>query len=346
MIPPLFSSSSASCNSSAGYINTLTTNPDFNSPFVGRPDSLVGWFKFNQGGTDIGRIQAILHDSFDVSNPDQGGSAAHIISEAIFDVPNGTTSTWTRFAVPFNYTNGNIPSYILLIATASSSPGSANSSTTLWVDDLSVVYCTPPTATLNEVACGSYTAPSGAVWTMSGTYQDTVAFGGNCDSIYTINLTINSVDTSVTTNGTTLTANAIGAAYQWVDCNNANAPIAGATDSVFMPTANGDYAVEVTANGCTMLSSCYSFVLSNVNQLSDAASINVYPNPTKGQFTIDLGTNHNAAILITDINGKTVYQQTISSTKVVTLDLDQPAGVYFLTVASDDRYSVVKLIKH
>lgn len=335
-----------STNPSAGYINTLTTNPDFNSPFVGRPDSLVGWFKFNQGGTDIGRIQAILHDSFDVSNPDQGGSAAHIISEAIFDVPNGTTSTWTRFAVPFNYTNGNVPSYILLIATASSSPGSANSSTTLWVDDLSVVYCTPPTATLNEVACGSYTAPSGAVWTMSGTYQDTVAFGGNCDSIYTINLTINSVDTSVTTNGTTLTANAIGAAYQWVDCNNANAPIAGATDSVFMPTANGDYAVEVTANGCTMLSSCYSFVLSNVNQLSDATSINVYPNPTKGQFTIDLGTNHNAAILITDINGKTVYQQTISSTKVVTLDLDQPAGVYFLTVASDDRYSVVKLIKH
>jgi len=336
-------------NPANGYINTLTTNPDFNAPFTGRPDSLVGWFRFDQGGTDVGRIQAILHDSFDYSNPDQGGSAVHTISEAVFDLPNGNTTTWTRFAVPFNYTNGNTPAYVLLIATASSVPGSANASTVLWVDDLSVVYCTPPTATLTEVVCGSYTAPSGAVWTTSGTYQDTVPSGGNCDSIYTINLTVNNADTSITVNGTTLTSNAIGASYLWKLCTNGvpgSGIINGTSQSYTPPTGTGSYAVQVTQNGCTATSSCYDLVLSGVDQLPLEHHLSVYPNPTTGNFTIDLGSAYeNATILITDINGKTVYQTTNSQTVLVHLDLDQPAGVYFVSVTSESRHTVVKLIK-
>jgi len=335
-----------STNPSAGYINTVTGNSDFNSPFTGRPDSLVGWFRFDQGGTDIGRIQAILHDNFDVSNPDQGSSASHIISEAIFDVPNGNTATWTRFAIPFNYNNGTTPEYILLIATASSTAGSASTSTTLWVDDLSVIYCTPPTATLTEVVCGNYTAPSGAVWSTSGTYQDTVAVSGSCDSIYTINLTVNNADTSVTASSSMLTANATAATYQWVDCNNGNAPIAGETNNTFTPTVNGSYAVEVTENSCTMLSSCYNFVLSSVHQLAFNHNLVAYPNPTAGTFTIDLGATYdNTAILITDINGRTVYQTTAKQTALITLELDQPAGVYFVSVTSESKHTVVKLIK-
>ena len=331
---------------SDGYINTFTANPDFNSPFTGRPDSLVGWFRFDQGGTDVGRIQAILHDNFDVSSPDQGSSASHIISEAIFDLPNGNTSAWTRFAVPFNYNNGNIPEYILLIATASSTIGTANSGTVLWVDDLSLVYCTPPTATLTEVVCGSYTAPSGAIFSTSGTYQDTVPSGGNCDSIYTINLTVNNVDTSITNMGSMLMANAIGASYQWVDCTNGNALILGETSSTFTPMANGNYAVEVTENNCTILSSCYNFVLSDVKQLPFNHDLTVYPNPTTGAFSINLGaTYHDVAISITDINGKIIYQTTANQASVVNLDLDQAAGMYFISLTSERKHTVLKLIK-
>ncbi|CAA6829629.1 MAG: Unknown protein [uncultured Aureispira sp.] len=335
-----------SSNPTDGYINTLTTNADHNTPFTGRPDSLVGWFRFDQGGTDVGRIQAILHDNFNVSNPDQGGSAAHIISEAAFDLPNGNTAAWTRFAVPFNYNNGSTPEYILLIATASSTIGSANSSTILWVDDLSVVYCTPTAATLNEVVCGTYTAPSGAVFTTSGTYQDTLNAGSNCERSYTINLTVNTVDTSVTASGSMLMANATGATYQWVDCNNGNAPIVGETNSTFTPISNGNYAVEVTENSCTMLSSCYNFVISNVNTLDFSHNLAIYPNPTTGAFTIELGAAYaHLAISITDINGKIVYQTTADQMDVVHLDLDQPAGVYFVSLISETKHTVVKLMK-
>lgn len=49
------------------------------------------------------------------------------------------------------------------------------------------------TATINPSSCESYTVPSGdETYTSSGTYMDTLASANGCDSLITINLTINS----------------------------------------------------------------------------------------------------------------------------------------------------------
>ena len=53
------------------------------------------------------------------------------------------------------------------------------------------VACQPTTATIDETlpgGGGGYTAPSGAVFTMAGTYSDTIPNAAGCDSILTINL--------------------------------------------------------------------------------------------------------------------------------------------------------------
>ena len=48
-------------------------------------------------------------------------------------------------------------------------------------------------ASINEISCNSYNSPSGLnTWTTTGTYTDTIPNSANCDSIITINLTINS----------------------------------------------------------------------------------------------------------------------------------------------------------
>jgi ureidoglycolate hydrolase len=64
------------------------------------------------------------------------------------------------------------------------------------------------------------------------------------------------VDTSVTVRGDTLTANAAGATYQWINCSTMQQVI-GANAQTFLPPQYGIFAVIVTENGCSRTSSCY-----------------------------------------------------------------------------------------
>lgn len=72
--------------------------------------------------------------------------------------------------------------------------------------------CTPTAATISPTTCVSYTAPDGMVYTTSGMYTATTVNSQGCDSVITIDLTINDASTfvinetvcdSFTLNGTT-----------------------------------------------------------------------------------------------------------------------------------------------
>ncbi|MDG1332260.1 MAG: hypothetical protein P8P74_08010 [Crocinitomicaceae bacterium] len=79
-------------------------------------------------------------------------------------------------------------------------------------------------------------------------------------------------DSSVTQSGTLLTADLGSAMYQWVDCDNNNDPIPGATSQSFTPTTTGSYAVEITiANACgitnTNTSDCFLVDYTGIEEL-------------------------------------------------------------------------------
>lgn len=124
-----------------------------------------------------------------------------------------------------------------------------------------------------------------STYNASGTYMDTLTNASGCDSVITTNLNVNpQIDTSVTINGFTITANQAAATYQWIDCNAGGSPIAGETNSSYTPAANGSYAVVITMGSCSDTSSCVTIT----GDISSAAPrvISVYPNPNAGDFVI------------------------------------------------------------
>jgi hypothetical protein len=205
------------------------------------------------------------------------------------------------------------------------------------------------TATITAVNCSNYTSPSGLyTWTSSGTYYDTIPNTVGCDSIITVNLTINTVNVMVYTSADTLTAAASGATYQWLNCDNNNYPIAGATSQSFQGLTNGNYAVQITLNGCVDTSICYQLGNVGIEIIENSSAFNIYPNPNNGsfiitsdiksdQFNIEVFNIEGKLVVSKTIGGKEINQQAISISKLNN-------GVYYIKLNNANKTYTQKLI--
>jgi FG-GAP repeat/Secretion system C-terminal sorting domain len=202
-----------------------------------------------------------------------------------------------------------------------------------------------------RTACNSFTWINGSTYTASNntaTYNIIGGAANGCDSLVTLNLTITGVtNLSTTISGETITANNSSATYRWLDCNNNYAVINGQTGASFTPTVNGNYAVELTQNGCIDTSACVAILTLGIIENSFGNNLIVYPNPTSGNFTIDLGnTFGKTEIQITDILGKVIESKTVNSTKTLDLFIQEPAGTYIVTVRTDNKKAVIRILKN
>ena len=201
-------------------------------------------------------------------------------------------------------------------------------------------------SSLTISSCINYFSPSGNyVWTSTGIYRDTIANSLGCDSVITINLTINNVDATLTQNNITLTANALGAFYQWLDCDSGFIPITAATNQIFIATVNGNYSVRVTQNSCTDTSSCYHLINVGLAENNAVNNFEIVPNPVLNICTISAFEFINATLLISDVTGRELSQQPFN--KKATIDISQLTnGIYVAEVRDNDGRSVTgKLVK-
>lgn len=203
-------------------------------------------------------------------------------------------------------------------------------------------------STDTQSACNSYTWIDGNTYTASNNSATFVLPNSmGCDSTITLDLTITNINSAVTqsADGVVLTSDESGATYQWVTCPN-NTPIVGETSQTFTATANGDYAVIVTSGQCSDTSACSSVTTVSVSENELLNRVSVFPNPTNGEFSINLGEEMNSVtISITDLTGKLILSNTYENSEFVNVDLDGPAGVYLLTIESENKRGVLRLVK-
>ncbi len=136
-------------------------------------------------------------------------------------------------------------------------------------------------------------------------------------------------------NDGTATANASGSTppyiYAWSD---------GQTGTTATGLAPGTYTVVVTdANGCTTNASVFVDNMIAINNLENLSAFNVYPNPTNGQFVVDLSFSSFEHINISLVNtiGQVMYKEVKSGMDFnIPIDLaTQAAGVYFVVISTD-----------
>ncbi len=155
----------------------------------------------------------------------------------------------------------------------------------------------------------------------------------------------------ITQSGANLVSSAVDG-NQWYDSDG---PIAWATGQTYTPVATDDYYVIVTdAYGCVSEpSEPYYFIYTGMIEIAEGQKVSIYPNPFKGQFTLDYALPSASDVTISMFNffGQlmTVIESEagkMSGNHRLVVDASRfGSGIYYLKIETGD-YSIVKRIIH
>lgn len=72
----------------------------------------------------------------------------------------------------------------------------------------------------------------------------------------------------------------------------------------------------------------------------------LYPNPTDGDFSVDLGEQYQmVTITVNNIEGKIVQSEVYSNSQILGLKLEVSSGIYLVNIEAGDKKAVIRLVK-
>jgi hypothetical protein len=172
-------------------------------------------------------------------------------------------------------------------------------------------------------ACDTYTWIDGITYTSSNTTaKDTLVNAVGCDSIVSLNLTINYTKTTTDS----ILAND---SYTWIDGVTYTSSNTTVTDT------------SEASNGCDSIVSLNLTIVSTVGIDNSAilSNVKVYPNPTSGKLTID--AENYKGVEVYDVSGRLIIK---SSLKTIDLE-EQSKGLYLLKVNANGTTQEFKVFK-
>lgn len=209
--------------------------------------------------------------------------------------------------------------------------------------DLTINYSTTGTDVINS--CVPIT------WIDGNTYasnNNTATFvltnAAGCDSIVTLNLTIDPIPVATATdNGDASITASAGNSYEWIDCAT-GLTIAGESSQTYVATVNGSYQVVVfNASGCSDTSTCVVIDYIGIREIS-SEMISIYPNPTSDNVTISMSAA-TASVEILDGNGKLIRSTQIENGKPLDLS-DLGMGVYLFRITTETNTTIHRVVKN
>lgn len=186
--------------------------------------------------------------------------------------------------------------------------------------------CVSTSSSISPLSCDSYTAPDGAVYTTGGSYTATINNSAGCDSVITINLTLNH-STTATINTTAL-------------------------DSYTVPSGTATYTASGTYNdtipnavGCdSVLVINVTMTFTGVDEISNQW-LSGYPNPVTDVFQVNGMDELRAvqSIYVLNIQGQVVRSYSPNE-RLFKMD-ELVAGTYFFIIEHESGLSRVLFVK-
>ncbi len=129
----------AEMDKTKAYAYTIPEVWEYHMRLSGRPDSIVGWYKYVSKDGDIGSLNFDLHLGA-YKKPASPDDSVHLVGSAEFLTPDHDVTGWTRFSVPFTYFKADtLPEYVLAVV-SSGNGFDAKAGSELWLDDLEMIY--------------------------------------------------------------------------------------------------------------------------------------------------------------------------------------------------------------
>lgn len=266
------------------------------------------------------RTQAQLVSSM---NTDHINGGANYAAEYIMQQPSGsivlnTSGTGSSYDLPLGHNNVGWQGF---------------DTTTCW---------------MNQSYAWSDGISNGVAFTPVSSHDYTVTItniSSGCSMVDTMHVTVNpSPDITTNVNGASITANQTGASYQWINCNNGNAVVAGATGQTYTALANGSYAVVVTLGSCSDTSTCVNITTTGIQQLSNNnQQLSIYPNPNNGAFILHSVSDGNYSIV--NELGQAIQSVKLNAANNYSINVENlNNGIYFIIGFNNNQLTKQKVV--